>query len=681
MNRIRAGAAAARVALAVAAALGTSAAWALNSPVVLDFLGGTDGFQIGQTTAIPNFGDAVAVLPDLNGDGLGEIAVAAPASNGGSTVYVLYGRPGASIPVYPVEQIDGSNGFRVTGVGTDRLGTEVRDAGDFNGDGRRDLLLMTRGVNRAYVVLGRAVWPATVDLLRAPIGVVELSKPAGRIGRNGSFGDVTENATSSGNGHDYNGDGYSDLAVITADAPAAAVSACAVVYGRPVISGQINLDNLNGTAGFTFRSANAQAGIDGCALVGDTNGDGFADLAATSYRDPDPNGSAFVLLGRAGNPALVLTSAAAPPGGFRIAGPPSGFPDSEFGSELIGPGDLNNDGLADLVLGSYVLSRIHVVFGRRTPPSPVFAALLDGNDGFVVTDGVQRIGSSIAPAGDVDDDGIADLLIGVRLPGGPNQSPGPRSWVQFGRLANFPASSATASFNNDMGVLNSVLQDPDPGVGATVGGGHDVNGDGIDDYVVGRAGGNGGGGSAYVVFGKAGRLVCSTASAAIPDNNASGITRSITLASNSPVALMEPFVNIAHTWVGDLTAWLSSPAGTTIPLVDRPGHNPSPPFPAPIGLCAADNMVLTLADNAATSVDLDCSRSDVAGTPAYAGTRYRPTQSLTPFSGQGLAGNWQLRVADNGVQDLGTLTRWCLSFYPARVAPPQGDLILRTGFE
>lgn len=290
------------------------------------------------------------------------------------------------------------------------------------------------------------------------------------------------------------------------------------------------------------------------------------------------------------------------------------------------------------------------------------------------------VGVQIAAAGDIDGDGIGDLVLGASNAG---TAPGSRAWSQFGRNGGFAASTSTTGLIDDAGVQNTLLQGSAIEYEYPVGGGADVNGDGIGDYVVGRTHvpNDSGDGTAYVVFGKAGRLVCRTTSATIPDNNATGITRSMPLAANAPLALIEPFVNIAHTWVGDLTAWISSPAGTTIPLVDRPGHNPPPPFPPSIGLCAADNMVLTLADSAATSVDLDCSRSDVAGTPAYSGTRYRPTQAVSAFIGQAIAGTWQLRVADNGVQDVGTLTRWCLGYYPQVVAPPLSDLVLRNGFE
>ena len=133
-------------------------------------------------------------------------------------------------------------------------------------------------------------------------------------------------------------------------------------------------------------------------------------------------------------------------------------------------------------------------------------AALDGTDGFRI-DGVtvgDTAGSSVANAGDVNGDGIDDLIIGARSADNNGASSG-SAYVVFGRIEGFDPTLSLASLNGANGFrIDGALPGDAMGTGvASVG---DVNGDGFDDFLVGgnNADQNGtSSGSVYVVFGQA----------------------------------------------------------------------------------------------------------------------------------------------------------------------------------
>ena len=111
------------------------------------------------TTSLPVYGvttgegsrTTVAELGDVNGDGIGDYAVAKPYADANGTdsgiVYVFLG-PGVAAPA----SLDvGTASFTITGHGGELLGFSVT-GGDFNGDGRADIGIgapMAMGPNRA----------------------------------------------------------------------------------------------------------------------------------------------------------------------------------------------------------------------------------------------------------------------------------------------------------------------------------------------------------------------------------------------------------------------------------------------------------------------------------------------------------------------------------------------------
>ncbi|MGH8572641.1 MAG: hypothetical protein ACREX8_08705, partial [Gammaproteobacteria bacterium] len=136
--------------------------------------------------------------------------------------------------------------------------------------------------------------------------------------------------------------------------------------------------------------------------------------------------------------------------GFRVNGVAAG---DRSGSRVSGAGDVNGDGIADLLIGAFgaapngaFTGASYVVFGRNTAQTGPFPATLelsslDGTNGFLLN-GVAAndfSGVAVSGAGDVNGDGGADLLIGA-YGAGPNGARSGASYVVFGQPPSQPPS-------------------------------------------------------------------------------------------------------------------------------------------------------------------------------------------------------------------------------------------------
>jgi subtilisin-like proprotein convertase family protein len=96
---------------------------------------------------------------------------------------------------------------------------------------------------------------------------------------------------------------------------------------------------------------------------------------------------------------------------------------------------------------------------------------------------------------------------------------------------------------------------------------------------------------------------------------------------------------LLHTFDGDVSYWIRSPAGTEVSLCAQRGGGGA-------------NFIMTLFnDSAATPIS--------GGIAPFTGS-FRPESPLSVFNGQNLLGYWRLRVNDNAATDTGSVRRWCL---------------------
>ncbi|WP_221066355.1 integrin alpha [Methylomagnum ishizawai] len=139
----------------------------------LDPVDGTQGFRIDGAEWMDRLGIAVAGVGDINGDGYGDLVVGAfgtaafdqpHTSSYQGSAYVLFGHAGGFPDHIDVANLDGSQGFRLDGVGVSPyFGVSVSAAGDINGDGYDDMAIGAPGADpggkdnagSGYVLFGR----------------------------------------------------------------------------------------------------------------------------------------------------------------------------------------------------------------------------------------------------------------------------------------------------------------------------------------------------------------------------------------------------------------------------------------------------------------------------------------------------------------------------------------------
>lgn len=334
------------------------------------------------------FGQSVAAAGDVNGDGFDDVVAGAPnfdslfPDTGAAFLYL--GSP-SGLSEAP------SWFYRGQEVG-DLAGTSVASAGDVNRDGMSDLIIGapnagTSGQGVAYLFLG-----SRAGLPSSPSWIYRGSSSGERLGASvASAGDV-------------NGDGFAD-----------------VIIGSPGFTGDARSQGrtllfLGSSSGlspspawiYDMNAADAMFGAS-VAPAGDVNGDGFDDVVVGAPGEITPTtrgGRAYVFWGTtsglAPNPSWVSSSR---------------YRDSQMGFGVASAGDVNGDGFSDVIVGEPAFGEIFGNAGRASIYLGSATGLSWWRPSWTTasTSAEALFGGSVAPVGDMNGDGLSDVLIGARL--------------------------------------------------------------------------------------------------------------------------------------------------------------------------------------------------------------------------------------------------------------------------
>lgn len=461
------------------------------------------GVRFDGPSASARLGASLGYIGDINDDGIGDYVIGAPNGDPGGygqigLAYVILGHTGvwtatdlATVPSW-VERMTPSLVWKV--------GASAGGVGDVNGDGQLDLYVGAPNVGvvrntagAGYVLLGGTNFDVDFAWHNETAAGYPDRRSIGFF--DGIQGDML--GTQGMIVGDVNRDGYADL-LMTGRSTATLSGVVFLVYGSASTE-QVSVTTANNprVVRYDLAEANRGAAVT-LGVLGDINGDGYADFAVGNYATTSATGSTFsgetwVIFGGAAMTGATLSAASGAglgSAGFRLAGGSNDF----AGYAVTGAGDVDGDGFSDLLVGARAADPLnrgnegaaYLIWGKASGWGDIDLRSLSATQGVVLAGGAAQdvLGTSVRAAGDVNGDGYADFIVSASGgdAGGANTG---SAYLVFGGARGGWAATM------DMGMADSRVVRFD-GFTAAVGtdievmgnGGGDLNGDGFADFML-----------------------------------------------------------------------------------------------------------------------------------------------------------------------------------------------------
>ncbi len=395
-----------------------------------------------DNTANAWFGISVCTAGDINGDGFSDVIVGSPQVGVGAA-FVFNG--------FAAGLATSANWSNENNQVGSQFGYSVSIAGDVNGDGYADVIVGAPYYDNGQTDEGRAyVYHGSLSGLSAsPDWTKEFNEDSA------NFGYAVSTAG------DVNGDGYSDVIV------------SANLWDGANYTDQGRVWVFNGSSTGLSTSAswddnsqqdNAQLGSS-VSTAGDVNGDGFSDIivGADNYNSGQSGeGKVFVYYGSTSG--LTANPVWTAEGNQANAG---------FGNS-VSTGDVNGDGISDIMVGAYNYDNGHADEGAVFIYHGSLSGLLLTHNIMLESDQANaQFGYSVSTAGDVNADSFFDIVVGANLYDNGESNEG-RAYIYNGSASGISASPSRTLEINQAGAQ----------FGKSVCTAGDVNGDGYSDVII-----------------------------------------------------------------------------------------------------------------------------------------------------------------------------------------------------